>query len=404
MRGFSGVLVLVCLVGCHRQSETADDRLTPDIDGVSIVPQKTIDVEVLKIFKPSLIIVRGAQEVRQLDVDDELIEQPRSEIQAVDGGVMLDGVFVRDGLTVTPLESRLTISVHVDSATDARTSRIERTYEGTLRVRSVKGVLRLIITMDFESYVAGVLAAELPSGPRESRRAQSIVIRTYGLHRDGRHTLSDVCDLTHCQVFKDRADSKDIEVVRSTQGLVLSAHGELAHGFYSSTCGGRTADYLEVWPGVASMHGPTSVVDVSSDGRSWCESSPHFHWRFDLSRRELFEILKKTFPSVKPNFRMTLSRAESGWVNQVHITGVRRFLTGEEFHLILGRTLGWNTMKSAQFQIEESAEGVFQFAGKGLGHGVGLCQHGAIAQAKAGRSALEILRHYFPKFEVTRWD
>ena len=61
-------------------------------------------------------------------------------------------------------------------------------------------------------------------------------------------------------------------------------------------------------------------------------------------------------------------------------------------------------MKSAQFQIEESAEGVFQFAGKGLGHGVGLCQHGAIAQAKAGRSALEILRHYFPKFEVTRWD
>jgi stage II sporulation protein D len=58
-------------------------------------------------------------------------------------------------------------------------------------------------------------------------------------------------------------------------------------------------------------------------------------------------------------------------------------------------------LPSADFQVwQDSAH--FLFQGKGHGHGVGLCQWGARGMALAGKSALEILHHYYPGAEVDR--
>lgn len=43
----------------------------------------------------------------------------------------------------------------------------------------------------------------------------------------------------------------------------------------------------------------------------------------------------------------------------------------------------------------------FTFTGSGFGHGVGLSQYGAKGQALEGKSAVEILKYYFPQAEVT---
>ena len=40
------------------------------------------------------------------------------------------------------------------------------------------------------------------------------------------------------------------------------------------------------------------------------------------------------------------------------------------------------------------------FRGGGWGHGVGMCQTGAIGRAEAGQSYRDILRHYFNGAEV----
>ena len=70
-------------------------------------------------------------------------------------------------------------------------------------------------------------------------------------------------------------------------------------------------------------------------------------------------------------------------------------VTGEAFHLALGRRLGWNMFKSANFSVKKEGD-AWVFFGKGLGHGIGLCQWGARSLAKNGWSCNRILRHYFP--------
>ncbi len=55
------------------------------------------------------------------------------------------------------------------------------------------------------------------------------------------------------------------------------------------------------------------------------------------------------------------------------------------------RVLGWQYRLPARFV----------FTGKGYGHGVGMSQRGAQGMALGGRSAEEILRHYYFGIDIT---
>ena len=88
----------------------------------------------------------------------------------------------------------------------------------------------------------------------------------------------------------------------------------------------------------------------------------------------------------------------SGWVKQVKLFfkgGKEKTLRGEAFHIQMGRKLGWNVFKSANFSIMKNGT-FWEFSGKGLGHGVGLCQYGAKALAQKGKPYPYILNFYFP--------
>ena len=65
--------------------------------------------------------------------------------------------------------------------------------------------------------------------------------------------------------------------------------------------------------------------------------------------------------------------------------------------LIIGVLLSIATLDLANANIPTS----FKFVGSGHGHGVGLSQMGAKGQALEGKSALEILKYYFPEAEIT---
>jgi stage II sporulation protein D len=82
-------------------------------------------------------------------------------------------------------------------------------------------------------------------------------------------------------------------------------------------------------------------------------------------------------------------------VVEIRWPGGSRRMTGEEFHILLGRKLGWGRVKSARFTVRQ-VPGGWLFQGRGLGHGVGMCQWGANARAQAGQTMAEILSHYFP--------
>lgn len=358
----------------------------------------TVEVDILGIFKPTQVILRGP--LTYQDSDGLERRRPWVELEATSNGMFVDGGRIMGKVTIRSEDQTIAVSV----MNGRETPRIERDYRGSLTIGQRGAHLQLVAKLDLEDYVAGVLASELPSGGAEARRAQAILIRTYVLHATKRHREGDVCDLTHCQTYKADPDAPTRALVESTRGLVLKRDGRLADVYYSSTCGGHTLDAIKAWPRGDASAGSRGVPDRSPTGKAWCEDSPHFNWRVKVSRTELYHILKERWPAIQHDFALTVRHDASGWVEGVSTRAGNPSMTGEAFHLLLGRALGWGTFKSARFQMSESSDDRFHFEGQGLGHGVGLCQHGALAQAKSGRSALEILKHYFPEWEVGPWE
>ena len=357
-----------------------------------------VDVNVLGIFKPTQVILRGP--LMYHDPDGLERRVPRVSLEATPDGLLVDGERILGGVTFRPEVQAITVSV----MNGGQVARMERDYQGPLTIRQKGKSLQLVARLELEDYVAGVLASELPSGGSEARKAQAILIRTYALQADKRHAEADVCDLTHCQTYKGVPDEQTRSLVQSTRGLVVKRDRGLADVYYSSTCGGHTLDAMKAWPRGESTTGSRGVPDRSRSGKVWCEASPHFSWQVRLSRTELYHVLKERWSQLKPDFRLTLKYDASGWVERVGLSEQEESMTGEAFHLIMGRALGWGSFKSAHFQMHQSADGTFDFKGRGLGHGVGLCQHGALAQAESGKSAREILKHYFPEWEVGPWE
>ena len=250
-------------------------------------------------------------------------------------------------------------------------------------------------TMPLEEYVSRVVSAEgaAGSGPA-ALQALAIVVRTFALGNSHRHEREgfDLCDLTHCQVIGQRTKASD-EAARATSGRVLFYGGRLATVYYTASCGGYSERPSAVWPGAKGQ--PYLPAKAEPDGRA---ESP---WRSDIAAVDL----QRALVAAGRRGRMlrdlvVVGRSSSGRVYGVRIDGFEPpEMTGEEFRLAVGRTLGWQMLKSTLFDVERTSTG-YRFRGNGSGHGVGLCVVGSARLAAAGRSASEILARYFPGTEV----
>ena len=64
--------------------------------------------------------------------------------------------------------------------------------------------------------------------------------------------------------------------------------------------------------------------------------------------------------------------------------------------------MGPEAMRSTLLTDIAMTKTTVRFAGKGWGHGVGLCEWGARGRAKAGQSFKDILKAYYPKAELVK--
>jgi stage II sporulation protein D len=136
-----------------------------------------------------------------------------------------------------------------------------------------------------------------------------------------------------------------------------------------------------------------------------CRRSEHMRWRFEVDRRELCSALRRSHPRIGtgPCDVEILATGKGGWTSRLAIRASRSVeLTGDDFHLVMGRLFGWSSVKSARFTLQASGDRI-TFHGRGLGHGVGMCQHGAMGMARAGATFRQILEHYYPGTELTTW-
>lgn len=252
-------------------------------------------------------------------------------------------------------------------------------------------------TLSLDDYVAGVVAGEAAAGASPpALEALAITVRSYALANRGRHRDDgfDLCTLTHCQVLRP-ATAQTTAAAVATAGQVLLSRGRPASVFLSASCGGRSARPSEVWPGaIDEPFLPGQDDDACADDPAW---------QADIPVGDLMRALRATgmHGDLLRGVRI-VARSASGRVRRLQLDGfVPAEMSGEEFRSRLGRTLGWNHLKSTAFDVQQTGAG-FHFSGRGAGHGVGLCVIGATRRAARGESAQAILARYFPGLSIGR--
>lgn len=281
-----------------------------------------------------------------------------------------------------------------------------RPYAGAFKIYVAGNELCIINLLAEEDYLAGVLAAELRQAPFAALQAQAVAARTYLLKNWRRHQQKgyQACDLTHCQRYAGSAgvDSTIQHAIASTAGEILTYKNLPIEIFYSSTCGGRTANDLDVW---SSEFDHPYLISVSDSSRrmSYCAKSPHFRWQLRMKTDSLLQLWQQELG--EPIVALGVSKRNSdGRVRELALMGQSLHLvSGEKFRAVVCRVLGWNSVKSTAFDLQLE-NNTYVFIGKGLGHGVGMCQFGAMGMARAGHSYQKILKHYFPKTMLQKYE
>jgi stage II sporulation protein D len=259
-----------------------------------------------------------------------------------------------------------------------------------LGITAQSGALVLAAMLPVERYVELVVAAESGTADSmESLKALAVVARSFALAPTHGHTAFDVCDSTHCQWVHWHVTREAHAAALATAGESLWVHGKRAEAYFHQNCGGRTASAAEVWP-----KGQAERGLLASRPDPYCQRAGSSEWSVTLGRAELTQALA-TAGLIAPGWkRLTVSqRGESGRATTLLIDGAK--ISTEDFRLAVGRSLGWNRIRSNWFEVAVQGDG-FLFHGRGSGHGVGLCQAGAAEMAREGRGYREILAQYFP--------
>jgi stage II sporulation protein D len=256
-----------------------------------------------------------------------------------------------------------------------------------------------VSTLPLETYIARVLTGEaLPDSPPAAFEALAIAVRTYTLANRGRHAADgfDLCDETHCQVMRTATAATE-RAAAATAGRALLWSGGPATIYYSASCGGRTEIPSEVWPGAED---PPFLPSQLDDG---CGGAPV--WTTQLAPDDLLRALRASgFRGSKLKDLRVLTRNSSGRVARLRLEGMQPDeISGQDLRAAVGRTLGWQHLKSTAFDLKREADG-YRFNGHGSGHGVGMCVIGATRLAGHGEDASAILRRYYPGLSIAVAD
>lgn len=254
-----------------------------------------------------------------------------------------------------------------------------------------------VVRMDFETYIAGVVAGEMPnSWPIEALKAQAILARTFVLkfvsEKDSRYPGADIStDIAEAQAYNAAAvNERVLQAVQETAGQILLAQdGSLPYAWFHSHSGGttETARHGIDWQGEE----PAYVR--ATDGME-ADSAP---WSAHFTAAEFIAACRKAGADV--------STCNSVRIGQKGNSGraVTLLVDGETVNAARLRiSLGSSKMRSTLL-TELSVEGdVIRMSGLGYGHGVGLSQWGAHALAQRGWPAEEIALHYYKGLRVDK--
>jgi stage II sporulation protein D (peptidoglycan lytic transglycosylase) len=326
----------------------------------SLAVAQNVRIGVLGLFHPrqfELSVPAGSALVVHIGGESAVLEGSSglniAHIHARGDNVVLDvgaRILRASELTVTsresgPVDFNLTVP-----------GKIKRHYRGTLELKADSRALTAVVTMDLETAVASVVAAEgTVDAPSEALKALAVAARSYFVAGKGRHRDFDFCDTTHCQFLREApADNSAVaQAIFATRGLVIAYQSQPLAAMYTRSCGGRTRTPAEL--GL-----PPAAYPYYSVNCKYCRQHPS-RWESRLSAADAVTLRE----------------------------------SNESSRLRLGRRLGWSAVPSNNYVMRREGEQAI-LQGVGQGHGMGLCQAGAQAMADEGADFHEILAHYYP--------
>ncbi len=245
--------------------------------------------------------------------------------------------------------------------------------------------------LDFDSYLTGVLLAEIPAEfHSEALKAQAVAARTYAWKAHttgGKHADGSVCtDSTCCQAYITEEDyltnggtqdylEKVCRAVQATSSIVIAYQGELIEATYFSSSGGSTESAVEVWGGDYPY-----LRAVSSPEEDLHESSVSY------TAAEFQNLLGQSLSENPQTWFSSVIYTDGGGIASIEICG--ETYTGTQLRSLLG-------LRSTAFEITTEPHTI-TITTRGYGHRVGMSQYGANTMAEQGSSYQQILQHYYP--------
>lgn len=293
-----------------------------------------------------------------------------------------------------------------DASFSVRFADEERIYPLPLEIIGNKNDLRLLIREEISRYARDAAYAEygkIRRNQKEAMAALTMLIFSRALMIRGHqpHDGFDFCDLAHCQTYAGRKSA----AAKFAHEFPWMINTDRIPGmlYFHARCGGHTLD-SKVFGHAAGkqigvkdwfIHDGTQLCGVKGD-----------NWEASITSRDLFQLVSKPGDATI-DVPFSLQYDQERLSIDLQAGDNHYLLSPEEFRLRINRMRGWNFLKSNNYRIsvkKENGTQYFIFRGKGLGHGAGLCQAGALQLAALGYSRYEILGHYFPGIEFTQYN
>ncbi len=307
-------------------------------------------------------------------------------------------------------------------------------YAGGLHLQpNAYGTYTLVNNVPLETYLRGVVPHEIgANAPYAAVEAQAIIARTYALRNLRRFALDgyELCADTHCQVYRGLSGTVQNadRAIAATRGQVLTYQNELVDALYSSTTGGITATFSDIWNGADRAY-LQPVVDAAGnvwnlDRQTLADEKNFqrfislrqgfnetgwgmFRWRKASSMEQIskdlqhyLEVNKNPIAFKKIQQLQVVERSPSGRILKLAVQTDRGIFVLEKDEV----RNAFSAPRSTLFYLEPLNKGKmlwgYAFVGGGLGHGVGLSQTGSQRLAQLGWSSSRILNFYYPTTQI----
>lgn len=266
----------------------------------------------------------------------------------------------------------------------------QRIYDGNLIVDVDAGYLKCINEIVLDHYVSGVVQAEAGrKSAQEFYKVQAILARTFALSHLQKHAAEGfgLCDYTHCQAYYGKATELAIlQAVTDTKGkVVVDADLNLIEAAFHSNSGGQTVNSEDIWGRKLSYL--RSVNDTFST------KMPNARWERKMAKEDWLSYLK-----IKHNYPIQDSSARSLAISFKQDYR-KPYLETNHIRIPLKNVRTDLQLKSTFFSITPIGDSVL-FKGRGFGHGVGMCQEGAMRMAKLGYKHLDVINFYYQNTQL----